>query len=287
MLPRRGVGLAALHVAVQLSLLGSARRVSSHRCREVLYRKTFRSAITSRLRAGVLDLLPKARRRAGTRGEPPRLCPRARRNRVRERAGPGGGTRVRSDVASPRPLASPAVPAPTLGWPTARRPSEPRADRSTSELRRVASRRNAVSAQPLASGHCRRGAAHCYAATVRDARSDARAISAAVRRCASRLLRRGVGFIKPRRPRLPRVFARRERSRLHPGLVQTGTSRRDRGRGGPDRASPRGRRASVEDRSSPKGGPGCRAARVGLTSERPSGIGLQPQPSSTRGRRSQ
>ena len=42
---------------------------------------------------------------------------RARRNRVRERAGPGGGIRVRSDLASPRPLASPAVPAPTLGWP--------------------------------------------------------------------------------------------------------------------------------------------------------------------------
>lgn len=184
-------------------------------------------------------------------------------------------------------LGEPSSPSSNLRLATARRPSEPRADRSALELRHVASRRNAGSAPPLASGHCRRGAAHRYAGTVREARSDARAISAAVRRCASRLLRRGVGFIKPRRPRLPRVFARRERSRLHSGLVQTGTSRRDRGRGGPDRASPRGRRASVEDRSSPKGGSGCRAARVGLTSERPRGIGLQPQPSSTRGRRSQ
>ena len=166
------------------------------------------------------------------------------------------------------PWRSPAVPAPTLGWLWARRPSEPRADRSTSELRHVASRRNAASAQPLASGHCRRGAAHCYAGTVREARSDARAVPAAVRRCASRRLRRGVGFIKPRRPRLPRVFAWRERSRLHSGLVQTGTSRRDRGRGGPDRASARGRHASVERRSRLKGVCGCFAARVGLASRR-------------------
>ena len=190
--------------------------------------------------------LPDSRRACGPRSD----CAsdlEARRNRVRERAGPGGGTRVRSDVALPRPLASPGSPSSDLRLARARRPSEPRADRSPSELRHVASRRNAGSAQPLASGHCRRGAARCYAGTVREARSDARAVSAAVRRCASRRLRRGVGFIKPRRPRLPRVFARRERSRLHSGLVQPGTSRRDRGRGRPDRAS-RARPARVRRR---------------------------------------
>ena len=210
----------------------------------------------------------------------------SRGNRVREtcRTGRRDSCTIRCGFAST--LGEPSSPSSDLWLASVRRPSEPRADRSPSELRHVASRRNAGSAQPLASGHCRRGAAHCYAGTVREARSDARAVSAAVRRCASRRLRRGVGFITPRRPRLPRVFARRERSRLHSGLVQPGTSRRDRGRGGPDRASARRQRASVEDRSRPKGGSGCRAAWVGLPSEHPSGIGLQLQPRSTRGRRS-
>ena len=84
------------------------------RCREVLCKK-FRSAITSRLRAGVLALL---RSRAARRdGDSPRLLRSRAAIGFGKRAGPGGGTRVRSDVASPRPLASPAVPAPTLGWP--------------------------------------------------------------------------------------------------------------------------------------------------------------------------
>jgi hypothetical protein len=150
-------------------------------------------------------------------------------------------------------------------------PPEARAERSRPERRHVACCRNAGLPRPLACRHCRPGTARRCAATVRGARSDARAVSAAVRRCASRRLRRGVGLIEPRRRGLPRVFARRERSRFHSGLVQLGTSRRDRRRGGPDRASPRGRRASVEDRSRPQGGSGCPAARVGLPSEAASG----------------
>ena len=141
-LPRRGVGHAGVRVAMQLSVSGrydewrlpvprgSMQEVAGQPSRLVSARVFLPFCEVAR-RAGTVILLA--------------FC------EVAQQSGSGTCRTGRRDSCTIRcgfasTLGEPSSPSSNLRLARARRPSEPRADRSTSELRHVASRRNAGSA---------------------------------------------------------------------------------------------------------------------------------------------